>query len=402
MLTAELVVARRHKGELRLRNLVEDEVPRAVELANELVRLAHAHVGESREALTSAWDALTEEQLDRRVVLGLRKLVLDACTFTENVGRDPVELRRVLFTRAAERRLNLAEGEVFEREAVLVEVATELGMETEALESRLFADLKDAETLEKGPALRGEAFVAELPRAQQKAALLRATRATCTVRTRDAGRVRAFFRTLKFHKLLFEVEATGEGAFVVRVDGPFSLFEAVTRYGLGFAMLLSALEALGDYALEAEVLWGKERTPLLLKLEGESGATPEPETRVADDVDKLREALAPLCEAAGAKVSLSAELVNVPGAGLVVPDLTVKRGKKKVFVEVLGFWSRDAVWKRVELVERGMGERLVFCASERLRVSEAVMPDDLASLYVFKGVPSARKVMDRVLRLLER
>lgn len=406
MLTAELVVARRYKGELKLRALRPEEELAARELAAALVRVAHEHVGQSRESLVAAWEALPSGALDRRVALALRKLVLDASAFSSASERDPVELRRALFTAAAAARAALDDGAILPRDSVVAVVAAGLALTPEALEAGLFSDLRDADTLTTGPAVSADGLVDGLAAAQAQAALLRATRAVCTVTTRDAGEVRAFFRTLKFHKLLFEVEATGEGAFVLTIDGPFSLFESVTRYGLGFAMLVPALERLSAYELDAEVLWGKERAPLRLRLTGGTGApvaaaSPTEAGGVSDDVTKLLAGLAPLAEACGARCALSAELVNLPGAGLVVPDLVVQRGARRVFVELLGFWSRDAVWKRVEIVERGLSERVVFCASARLRVREEVLDDDRASLYVFKGVPSARKVMDRVTRLLD-
>jgi len=406
VLTADLVVARRYKGELRLRALRPEEEPLARRLAAALIREARAHVGQSRERLIAAWDALDGGALDRRVVLALRKLVLDACDFSSASAHDPVELRRALFTTAAAARAALADGMSLDREVVVASVAATLGLSPAALDAGLFSDLRDADTLTSGPALSGDTLVEGFAAAQAQAALLRATRAVCTVTTRDAGEVRAFFRTLKFHKLLFEIEATGEGAFSLVIDGPFSLFESVTRYGLGFAMLVPALERLTAYELEADVLWGKERAPLKLRLAGGTGAptraaSPVAAAGVADDVSKLLAGLEPLAEACGARCALSAELVHLPGAGLVVPDLVVQRGDRRVFVELLGFWSRDAVWRRVEIVERGLGERVVFCASARLRVREGVLDDERASLYVFKGVPSARKVMDRVTRLLD-
>jgi len=403
VLTVDHVLARRQKGELRLRALTDDETARAHVLAEGLVAAARAHVGRTRESLSAAWADLGDAQLDRRIVNGLQKLVLDACELSQVATVDAVAYRRELFAAAAAARRALPEGEVLDRDAVVRAVAERLGITPAALDEGLFSDLRDADTVVSAPTASGASFVEAFPREMARAALLRATQATCTVRSRDAGPVRAFFRTLKFHRLLFEVEAAGEGVFVVRVSGPFSLFESVTKYGLGFAMLLSALDLVEAYSLEADVAWGKERAPLVLKLAGGTGAgAPSPEVRLADDVEKLRDALAPLCKEAGATCALSADLVSLPGAGLVVPDLVVRRGKKKVFVELLGFWSRDAVWKRVELVEKGLGERIVFCASERLRVREEVLASDAAALYVWKGVPQARKVMDRVLRLLER
>ena len=62
----------------------------------------------------------------------------------------------------------------------------------------------------------------------------------------------------------------------------------------------------------------------------------------------------------------------------------------------MGYWSRPAVWRRVELVERGLTERILFCVSARLRVSEAALPDELpGALYVYKGVISPRTVLER-------
>jgi uncharacterized protein len=64
---------------------------------------------------------------------------------------------------------------------------------------------------------------------------------------------------------------------------------------------------------------------------------------------------------------------------------------------VLGYWSRDAVWKRVELCEKGLSQRIIFAVSSRLRVSEEVLGDTSASqLYVYKGALSAREVLRRL------
>jgi uncharacterized protein len=87
-----------------------------------------------------------------------------------------------------------------------------------------------------------------------------------------------------------------------------------------------------------------------------------------------------------------------------VPDLRFEHpGGAAVFLEVMGYWSRDAVWRRVELVEKGMGAKVVFAVSSRLRVSEAVLEEHpSAALYVYKGSLSAKGVLDRLERLAAR
>jgi predicted nuclease of restriction endonuclease-like RecB superfamily len=82
------------------------------------------------------------------------------------------------------------------------------------------------------------------------------------------------------------------------------------------------------------------------------------------------------------------EVLDLPGIGLCVPDLcfTNQATGEQVLCEVLGFWNRDTVWRRVELVEKGLTTKIVFVVSARLRVSEEVLGDaESAALYVYKG-----------------
>jgi predicted nuclease of restriction endonuclease-like RecB superfamily len=87
-----------------------------------------------------------------------------------------------------------------------------------------------------------------------------------------------------------------------------------------------------------------------------------------------------------------------------VPDLAFvhRETGEVIYLEVLGFWSRDAVWKRVELAKAGLREKIVFAVSSRLRVSEEVLDDDSpAALYVYKGaiVPRDIEAKLEVLRM---
>ena len=68
----------------------------------------------------------------------------------------------------------------------------------------------------------------------------------------------------------------------------------------------------------------------------------------------------------------------------------------------MGYWSRAAVWKRVELVQAGLAERVLFAVSSRLRVSEEVLDGDLpGALYVYKQTLSARTVAERLEQLAD-
>ncbi len=274
-------------------------------------------------------------------------------------------------------------------------------MSPDDLERALYADSKASHTVIAVDASPG-LLAAELVHGQAQAVLLRAERVVARVTCRSPGTLRALFRSLKFHRLLFTALRDGD-AHVIAIDGPMSLFESGTKYGPRLAMALPALEACDTLELEAVVRWGKERTPLVFRHDHRTEARAgESEPPLPEEVEALRAALAG--GDYGLRVKRSDAILTLPGVGTCVPDFELRDASGRVaYVEVLGFWSRDAAWKRVELAEKGLGARVVFCVSSRLRVSEEALPSELpAALYVYKGAMSARAVAERAKTLLER
>jgi predicted nuclease of restriction endonuclease-like RecB superfamily len=181
-----------------------------------------------------------------------------------------------------------------------------------------------------------------------------------------------------------------------------SLFESVTKYGQKMALVLPVLEGCEAWSLEADVRWGKARTPLTFRAasqrHGERVTDAIDEPAMPDDVAAFVAAFSEL--GSQWKVAASHAVLDLPGVGLSIPDLVFTRGKERVYFEVLGFWSREAVFRRVDLVERGLSERVLFAVSSRLRVSEGVLADDASgALYVYKGAMSPRAVRAKLDRL---
>ena len=97
-------------------------------------------------------------------------------------------------------------------------------------------------------------------------------------------------------------------------------------------------------------------------------------------------------------------MLDLPGAGLCVPDLAFSTGTgrraRRVYFEVLGFWRREAVWRRIDLVKAGLPHRILFAASRHLRVSEQALDGDAPpALYVYTRVMSPRAVAQRLEQL---
>jgi len=188
-----------------------------------------------------------------------------------------------------------------------------------------------------------------------------------------------------------------EPGYRIEIDGPFSLFESSTRYGLALALALPAIRELDRWSLVADLRWGAARTPLRCRLGGRGEPAPGAAPHLADDVRALLDALRGLDTPW--QVTPAVEILDLPGHGVCVPDLTFEhaRSGERVHLEVLGYWSRDAVWKRVELVEAGLAHRIVFAVGQHLRVSEAALDVELpAALYVYKRTMSAKAIIERV------
>lgn len=398
MLTADLVHARRRKGELKLVQLSKDRRERAFEIASQLYDLARSSVGRTREELLDAWDAVRVGPREKKLADGLRKLIDDRLEFEVSVHVDPVTLRREVFELATARRKALREEDRFEREAVLSEVAARHELSREEVETGLYADLKSAHVLREVQSPPPSALVEGYDLEQARAVMLRAVRVTAWIRGAAPGAVRTLFRKLKFQRLLHTITREADGAFRIDIDGPFSLFESVTKYGLQLAIALPAITACGAWEIEADVRWGKKRDPLVFRLAGDArpverfGQDRVPD-RLPDEVETL---LRRFEKRKGPwSAAVADEILDLPGVGLCVPDLAFTHAESGeiVLLEVMGFWSRDAVWKRVELVEAGLDRKILFAVSERLRVSEAVLGDDRpGALYVYKGAMSAKQI----------
>lgn len=408
MLTADLAAVRRRGDELIVKRLDARAREECEAIAAAYLDAARAHVDASREDLLLAWDGVDVGK-HARVAAGLKKLTLDACVFEEPPAEHPPEtVRREVFLRAAAARRAGA----FAREAILAEAAEAAGIDgPTSAERLLFADLRGEHLLRAAPTHTAASVVEAWELGQAQAVLLRAVRVVCLVEAASPGALRAFFGKLKFHGLLFSIEAGAEhGAVKITLDGPLSMFESSTRYGLKLALVLPALRDLERWSLEADVRWGRERAPCVLRLTSgarrgaakeASGGDAAVALHVSDDVQELMRGIQ------AAKTPWRAEIAQTildhPGAGLSVPDIVLRREDldEPVYVELLGFWSRDAVWRRVELARAGAGARVVFCVSARLRVSPDVLSeDDDAALYVYKTKPNARALLDRVARLV--
>ncbi len=397
MLTADLVRVRRKGGFLTVPPMAAEDRRLAEAIGARYIELTSACVGVTRAEWERECASVQVRARSRKIAAGLRKLIEDRCVFEMDEGIDPIELRAAVFELAAKRRSELAAVELLDRDALLSEAAETLGMTAEAVDARLFGDLSSARRLQSFAELTAPELLARYERGCSQAVLLRATRVEVELLGATAPALRRLFAKLKFLRLLFVLAKTDRKTHRLEVDGPLALFGPSTKYGLQLALLVNVLDATGPYTLEADVQWGPNREPLRFRLDRSDhrAEVAGSDTTRSDELDALRTRINK--KKSGWRIRRNTRVLDLPGIGLCVPDLVFVRDGTRVYLEVMGYWSRDAVWRRVELVEAGLKERILFCVSSRLRVSEAALGDDVpGSLYVFKGVMSAPRVLEKI------
>jgi predicted nuclease of restriction endonuclease-like RecB superfamily len=403
VLTGELVRVRRVGDQIVPRYLSRRERGELCAVAAELGATLAGSLGATREALGLALGAVEHRPADAKIVAGLRKLLLDRCEFAAPAGLDPELVRQTVFLAATAARRALGPTERFEREGVLREAAAALAVSPEELEPRLFADLEDAERLVSVRPLEAEALLDRYDLALAQAVLLHATRVSVELEDEAPAQVRTLFRAARFHQLIHRVHAREPGGYRIELDGPLSLFSAVQRYGLRLALFLPSVLACERWRLEAELCWGSARQPLEFRLAPEQGLVPGTRTRRPPP---LAPELAELVERFRALESLwwvarSESIFAQPGEPACVPDLVFTHGGtgEQVYLEAFGFWSRAAVWQRIETLRRGFPARIILAVGKQLRVSEELLDENEAGeLYVYRTKPSARAILERLER----
>ncbi len=410
MLPPELTRARKREGKLTLTPLSAAERARATEVSEALLSVTRAGLGQGREEVEASWAAVPVAAKERKLLMGLTHLVQARSEFTAPASAAPERVRRAVFERAAQMRAALGPGEYLDRNQVLEAVAPELGLAPAAIDEALYADLRSAQRLERCPLQNSAALVADYELTQVQSVLLRAVRIEAEVRASRPDAYRELFRKLKFRQLLFRIEPLDAGGYRLEIDGPMSLFGPTTKYGLELALSLPALLSCGQLRLKADLRWGKRREKLSFEQTYAQVAAEHELSGVRTEVAELLETLAasPTWQA-----RLSDKLIDLTaqGGGVLVPDLELARPARPdadktekaatVLVELLGFWSRDAVFRRIEAAGLGLSERVLFVVSSRLRVSEELLDGvEAASLYVYKGKINAQALLRKAEALL--
>jgi len=232
--------------------------------------------------------------------------------------------------------------------------------------------------------------------------LLHATQMTLILEKPTAPRMRQLFRCIKFHQLMQRARRRDDRLEVI-LDGPASLFRQSTRYGMQFANFFPALLLQdGDWKLEATVLWTRAKHRKTLSLDPSHGLVSH-----YRDTGAWRSKTCQHFEARFAEAKTDwtlhegASPINLGGRDILFPDYTLRRGDDTVHLDVVGFWQRAWLQRRMDWLHRYGPDNLMLAVSRRLQGSKEALEEAPVTVIDYAEVLSVKRVLEAAQAMID-
>src|SRR5579871_5654753 len=390
MLPTNLVRVRNVKSRLSPQYL-DSSSESARDIAEQVLDVFRGKNGVSRGELETELEELIGNHSGQILFQGLAKLLEDRCEFEVVSDQPPPEIREKVFAAATKRRA----AATFDRDAVLSEVAGEIGLTPELVASGLFADLKSEQRVVRFDDISVTRLIERYNVALAQAILLRASSVTIEIRNETPARYRQLFRSIKFHRLICDAEQASPRVTTLRLDGPLSLFSATQRYGLQLAQFLPSLLQCKDFDLRAEVRWGAQRQERNFVLTGSDGLVshlPDHASWTPPEMQMFVE----LFRKKSKEWHIDEEARVIPlGKSWWAPDfrLTHRPTGKTVLLEVLGFWRRGSAEKHLGRLRQLAGRPFLLAVSDQLKIDDEELEGLPAEIHRFRSMPQPDEIL---------
>lgn len=264
----------------------------------------------------------------------------------------------------------------------LNKVADELTqeLEQEILPSQvltgLYADLTENKILISFDAPTPEALLHRYNLSQVQGIFYKASQLVLNAHRNVPGEYKLLFRYLKLFQLMAYIEGDADHGFTITIDGPTSLFNPSTRYGLAIAKLIPALLHVTKWSLAATLqikdvysnTWKTGR----FTLNSECGLVSHYSKGKPYD-SMLEESFADKWDALKTEWVLEREvdLIPIPGS-VMIPDFRLVHPDGRTYLlEIVGYWRPEYLQKKFSQVRRANCDNLILAISERLNLEKA-------------------------------
>ncbi len=351
---------------------------KTLDLGNELIGCFEEAKGKTQGVLERQLLDLEGDATDYRVKRGLAYILKSSfCTFEVVSPLEPPMLRERVFALAAK---SVPSGE--STQVTLTKIADELSQELERevlleqVRDGLYADLAENKILTNFDAPSPVDLLNRYNLSQVQGIFYKASKLILNAHRNVPGEYKLLFRYLKLFQLMAYIEGDADHGFTITVDGPTSLFNPSTRYGLAIAKLIPALLHVTKWSLSATLqtrdpytkAWNTGR----FTLNSECGLVSHYSKGKPYD-SMLESSFADKWDALKTDWVLEREvdLLPVPGS-VMIPDFRlVHPDGRDYLLEIVGYWRPEYLQKKFYQVRSSGCDNLILAISERLNLEKA-------------------------------
>ncbi len=347
-------------------------------LAIELINYFQSAVGKTQGVLERQLTDFEGDSTDYRVKRGLGYILKSSfCTFEVVSPLEPQMLRERVFSLAA-KSVSSRESTQVTLSKVADELTQELEREVllEQVRNGLYADLSENKILTVFDAPTAPDVLNRYNLSQVQGVFYKASQLVLNAHRNVPGEYKLLFRYLKLFQLMAYIEGDADHGFTITIDGPTSLFNSSTRYGLAIAKLIPALLHVTKWSLSS-ILQSRDAYTNTWKtgrftLNSECGLVShyppgKPydsmlEASFADKWDALK---------SGWALEREVDLIPIPGS-VMIPDFRLVHSDGRTFLlEIVGYWRPEYLQKKFSQVRRAGRDDLILAISERLNLEKA-------------------------------
>ncbi len=348
------------------------------ELAIELINYFQSAVGKTQGVLERQLTDFEGDSTDYRVKRGLAYILKSSfCTFEVVSPLEPQMLRERVFSLAA-KSVSSRESTQVTLSKIADELTQELEREVllEQVRNGLYADLSENKILTVFDAPTAPDLINRYNLSQVQGVFYKASQLVLNAHRNVPGEYKLLFRYLKLFQLMAYIEGDADHGFTITIDGPTSLFNPSTRYGLAIAKLIPALLHVTKWSLSSILqtrdaytnTWKTGRFTLNSECGLVSHYPPgKPydsmlEASFADKWDALK---------SGWALEREVDLIPIPGS-VMIPDFRLVHADGRTFLlEIVGYWRPEYLQKKFSQVRRAGRYDLILAISERLNLEKA-------------------------------
>ncbi|MBN3923783.1 DUF790 family protein [Nostoc sp. NMS4] len=376
MLPTDLLMHRLNGEEIIPKRLKIDR--KTSDLAIELIDYFQSAVGKTQGVLERQLTDFEGDSTDYRVKRGLAYILKSSfCTFEVVSPLEPQMLRERVFSLAA-KSVSSRESTQVTLSKIADELTQELEREVllEQVRNGLYADLSENKILTVFEAPTAPDVLNRYNLSQVQGVFYKASQLVLNAHRNVPGEYKLLFRYLKLFQLMAYIEGDADHGFTITIDGPTSLFNSSTRYGLAIAKMIPALLHVTKWSLSSILktrdaytdTWKTGRFTLNSECGLVSHYPPgKPydsmlEASFADKWDALK---------SGWALEREVDLIPIPGS-VMIPDFRLVHADGRTFLlEIVGYWRPEYLQKKFSQVRRAGRDDLILAISERLNLEKA-------------------------------